>query len=222
MNTNNLSLDEFKKQVACDYKFAFAASLNKSFSNDCNIAQVALAKAVTNVEACTFSSVNMAFEFAIGRLSPVSYQSDIHYAALSPEKAISSALQVSGKKEVAVCVLSTSETKRGCFWQSLIEAMDSGLPLALVVMGFGSELPKLVSGFAKTRKVSVLSVRADDYPSLCNIFEQQLSFCQSQHLPSLTIVEGQDDFAAFANWITNCGIATTDQLSAIESACRNA
>lgn len=208
-----ISLEQFKQQVLSDYKLALVASQETGY----DLAQVALSKYITEDDAYIALCQDKAYEI---RLKQKPQGTTI-------KSAIECAMRV--RNDVGKLVVCT--TARHIF-DAIFDAAASQLPIAFVVWnvkdsnGFqlpNSDILKLFGGFSTffRSNLSIQAVKGNDYSALCMTFEQQLSFTRTKHLPSVTIVESNDNCTeSFAQWITEHELFSAKELLSVSQQCQ--
>ncbi len=107
--------------------------------------------------------------------------------------------------EVCFCTIGDASTSEGHFWETLNAAAVNQVPLAVFVWddGYGISVPKkyqtakgsisdALQGFQKkegTNGIDIYRVKAWDYASLCEVFEEGIRKVRTRHTPALFHVE---------------------------------
>ncbi len=107
--------------------------------------------------------------------------------------------------EVCFCTIGDASTSEGHFWETLNAAAVNQVPLAVFVWddGYGISVPKqyqttkgsiseALQGFQKkegTNGIDIYRVKAWDYASLCEVFEEGIRKVRTKHTPALFHVE---------------------------------
>jgi pyruvate/2-oxoglutarate/acetoin dehydrogenase E1 component/TPP-dependent pyruvate/acetoin dehydrogenase alpha subunit len=107
--------------------------------------------------------------------------------------------------EVCFCTIGDASTSEGHFWETMNAAAVNQVPLAVFVWddGYGISVPKkyqtakgsisdALQGFQKkegTNGIDIYRVKAWDYASLCEVFEEGIRKVRTRHIPALFHVE---------------------------------
>ena len=107
--------------------------------------------------------------------------------------------------EVAFGTIGDASTSEGLFWESMNAAGVLEVPMAISVWddGWGISVPKkfqttkasiseALSGFEKTADSNgfkIYKVKGWDYPSLMQTYQEAISYCRENHVPTLIHVE---------------------------------
>jgi 2-oxoisovalerate dehydrogenase E1 component len=107
--------------------------------------------------------------------------------------------------EVAFGTIGDASTSEGLFWESMNAASVLEVPMAISVWddGWGISVPKkfqttkasiseALSGFEKTADSNgfkIYKVKGWDYPSLIQTYQEAISYCRENHVPTLIHVE---------------------------------
>lgn len=107
--------------------------------------------------------------------------------------------------EVCFCTIGDASTSEGHFWETVNAAAVMQVPLAIFVWddGYGISVPKkyqtakgsiseALKGFQKkedTNGLQIYKVKAWDYASLCEVFEEGIRKAREKHIPVLFHVE---------------------------------
>jgi pyruvate/2-oxoglutarate/acetoin dehydrogenase E1 component/TPP-dependent pyruvate/acetoin dehydrogenase alpha subunit len=110
-----------------------------------------------------------------------------------------------GGNEVCFCTIGDASTSEGHFWETLNAAAVNQVPLAVFVWddGYGISVPKkyqttkasiseALQGFQRkdnSNGIDIYRVKAWDYASLCEVFEEGIRKVRTRHIPALFHVE---------------------------------
>lgn len=169
----------------------------------------------------------------------------------------------SAGNEVVFATIGDASTSEGVFWESVNAAGVLKIPLAFFVWddGYGISVPReyqttkdniseVLSGFQLDEDgngIRIYEVKAWDYPSLLQTFDEGIAFCREQHIPvffhvkEVTQPQGHstsgsherykskerleweaefDGIVKMEEWIIKQGIATNETLGAIREKAR--